>query len=529
KLPLPFNYYHKIGESHIDFEVMEAIYDMPGAPLSNISVDKVYSHLSTGILLNKGKVWFSIDDDGKTQEMISAIEFLPGFGTRPKPESRFSKVVVSPSHEMHVHIRSQFLSSHVTYAAYLVCKSDSFLAMEDIAAYFLTYSLNIKHESYISYPSKMDDSEWWMFELFHTVSFKRSRDFIVWLKILDRSICHRPPLLIEGIKFLPIPKSEDVDEIEILREKNEDVDDIEILREKNRLPSNMEWDNRLPRDYKQFIYYSNKEMMKKSQGDVNFPTKEEAYSILARGVLIKLNYEVYIWFWIKKLNGKKCCILPPTPLSFSYEKQPLHNIKRIPSKESRCRSEHVLYLSPSNGVGMRFEVPRGLLSTNTAYGCYLVYKMPQGSDCKTLVEMKFADDTNFAEQSYGKLTNLSIPQIPVIGECGERSYTRPIKIPETIQLPRKRNDGWLEVTVDKIEEDEGSGYVRSREKKSWKSRVLPCISRNEYGDRSDDDTGINSFTLEPRYFKNINLCIRPVDYLTSSTKFVVQGIEFRPL
>ncbi|KAI7753690.1 hypothetical protein M8C21_010474 [Ambrosia artemisiifolia] len=178
---------------------------------------------------------------------------------------------------------------------------------------------------------------------------------------------------------------------------------------------------------------------------------------------------------------------------------------------------------------MRFEVPRGLLSTNTTYGCYLVYKMPQGSNHKTLVEMKFGDDIGLAGQHYGNLTNLSIPQIPVIGESGECRSTRPINNPETIQLPRERNDGWLEVTIDKIEEDEGSGYVRSREKKSWKYRVLPCISRNEYGDRSDEDMGINSFTLEPRYFKNINLCIRPVDYLTTSPKFVVQGIEFRPL
>ncbi|KAJ0577282.1 putative protein kinase RLK-Pelle-CrRLK1L-1 family [Helianthus annuus] len=48
----------EIGESRIDYEVIEAIYDMPDAPLSYITRDQVYSHLSTGILVDEGKVGF---------------------------------------------------------------------------------------------------------------------------------------------------------------------------------------------------------------------------------------------------------------------------------------------------------------------------------------------------------------------------------------------------------------------------------------------------------------------------------------
>ena len=50
----------------------------------------------------------------------------------------------------------------------------------------------------------------------------------------------------------------------------------------------IEWDNYLPSDYMQFIYYSSKEMMAMPPKDVIFLTKQEAYSILSKGVRIKI-------------------------------------------------------------------------------------------------------------------------------------------------------------------------------------------------------------------------------------------------
>ncbi|KAI3783436.1 hypothetical protein L1987_42518 [Smallanthus sonchifolius] len=71
-----------------------------------------------------------------------------------------------------------------------------------------------------------------------------------------------------------------------------DEDEIEKSEVQNLLATNIEMDNPLPSDYKQFIYYSNTKMMKKPQRDVIFPTKEEAYSILSTGVLIKVSSKV---------------------------------------------------------------------------------------------------------------------------------------------------------------------------------------------------------------------------------------------
>ncbi|KAM0013364.1 putative protein kinase RLK-Pelle-CrRLK1L-1 family [Helianthus debilis subsp. tardiflorus] len=46
----------EIGASRIDFEVLKAIYDMPDSPLSYVTSDQIYSHLTRGILVDNGKV-----------------------------------------------------------------------------------------------------------------------------------------------------------------------------------------------------------------------------------------------------------------------------------------------------------------------------------------------------------------------------------------------------------------------------------------------------------------------------------------
>ncbi|KAM0013366.1 putative phloem protein [Helianthus debilis subsp. tardiflorus] len=465
-------------------------------------------------------------DDGKIQEMISAIKFVSlarhRCTIRQEPKSRFSKVakVILPNHEMQVKISTQFLSSDVSYAAYLVCKPDSCPGMEDNAAYSLIYTLNYQSKSYISYPSKMEENGWWMFELFQTIKFKRTVDFEVTFLRLDRPFGSRSYLLFEGIHFLPIKK---------FKEEN----DLEKSELKNLSTSNVEWNNLLPSDYKQYIYYSNKDMMNTPQTDVTFPTKEEAYSILSRGVLIKVNNEVNMWFWITKLDGKKCFMLPPTLVSYNER---LVKIKRIPSKESRI--ENVVHLSPSKVVGMRFEVPTSLLSPNTTYGCYLVYKMQQHFAWESMVTMKLDDGrTLLGQQLDNLITYLTIPQSPVIGPQGVCSSPRPINKLKTVQLPRKRKDGWLELNLGtksdihwmNIRPNEQYDHFWQREN-SWKSCLFPCLSDNDSSNVNRDAKGKNNnFTIDPQRISNINIYMWPLCNPTETPELIVQGIEFVPV
>ncbi|KAL8216287.1 hypothetical protein R6Q57_023124 [Mikania cordata] len=427
---------------------------------------------------------------------------------------RFSKVaeVLLPNHEMKVKLRTQFLSSNVTYAAYLVLKPDSSRrAIDNYAAYSLIYRLNNIRESYISYPSRMEDNGWWMFELFQTLNLKRTFDFEVTFLMLERPFGYRPYLMFEGILFLPIKKFQDENEIE----KSE-------LR--NLSTSNIEWDNQLPSDYKQFIYHSNKEMMKMPQSDVIFPTKEEAYNILSHGVLIKVNNELNMWFWITKLNGMKCFMLPPTLLSYNEQ---LVKIKRISSKESRIGN--VLHLSSSKVVAMCFKIPNSAFSTNATYGCFFVYKMPYNFGWETLVTMKLEDGNVSLNRRHGKLiTYLSIPKSPVIGSHGVLRSKKPINQLKTIQLPRKRKDDWLELNLGNksgiqwmnMQHDKQFDHFWKRNNTSiGKSCFLQCLTDNDPND---------NFTLDPRYI-SINIYMWPFCNATETPELIVQGIEFRPV
>ncbi|XP_076886131.1 putative F-box protein PP2-B2 [Bidens hawaiensis] len=363
----------------------------------------------------------------------------------------------------------------------------------------------------------MEDGGWWMFELFQTANFKRIIDFEVTFLRLDRPFGSRSYLLFEGIHFLPIQKV------------NHEIEKSEV---KNLLVvSNREWNNLLPSDYKQYIYYSNKGMMNTPQTDVIFPTKEEAYYILSKGILIKFNYDVNMWFWITKLYGKKCFMIPPILLS--YNQRPV-KINRIPLKESRI--ENVLHLSPSKVVGMRFEVPTNLFSTNTAYGCYLVYKLPQHFAWESMVTMTLDDGRALLSQCHDKLiTYLSIPQSPVIGPHGVSRSSRPINKLKTIQLPQKRKDDWLELNLGtksdvqwmNIQQDEQYHHFWRRES-TWKSCFLLCVSDNESTNIYSEGKNV-SFTLDPRCISTITIYMWPLCNPIETPELIVQGIEFRPV
>ncbi|KAI3795199.1 hypothetical protein L1987_37848 [Smallanthus sonchifolius] len=299
-------------------------------------------------------------------------------------------------------------------------------------------------------------------------------------------------------------------------------DEIKKSEVKNLSTSNIEMDNPLPSDYEQFIYYSNTKMMKTPQRDAVFPTKEEAYSILSTGVLINVSPQVNIWFWITKSSGKKCFVLSPTLLS--YDKQ-MVKLGRITSNESRIGN--VLHLSSSKTIGMRFHVPKGIFSKNTTYGCYLVYKMPQHFVRETKVKMMLHDDDE------GILTYLSISQSP--GPDGVESSINKHK---TLQMPQKRENGWLEVNMGNkmdiqwmkmsMQHNQNFDQLLPREsnRKSW----CLCSCYNEPHNVLDDEVENvkdDSFSLEPNHFSNINVIMCPID--DAAPELIVEGIEFRPV
>uniref|UniRef100_A0A251UDI4 Putative phloem protein 2-like protein n=1 Tax=Helianthus annuus TaxID=4232 RepID=A0A251UDI4_HELAN len=105
---------------------------MSKTPGINNSIEKyedLYHTFSKGILLQKGKVLFSLGSNGERNEMISARMFLYKNHTsckyRSLQESRFPKVVEvfdTLKLKIPIKITTQFLSPGVKYGAYIIFK-----------------------------------------------------------------------------------------------------------------------------------------------------------------------------------------------------------------------------------------------------------------------------------------------------------------------------------------------------------------------------------------------------------------------
>ncbi|KAL7597315.1 hypothetical protein Lser_V15G31363 [Lactuca serriola] len=252
--------------------------------------------------------WFSVDENGKNQEMISlgsVIQWSPldenGKNQqlvftmtmkypRPNdcdeislPESRFGKVAMilikSNLANIQVKIRAQFLSSDVTYAIYLLCKCKC-SAFRPIIIRNLKYKINNQSQSYVSYAGDYKDG-WMMIELFQTISVKRDFEFKFLLENFEfdkHDVLYE--VLVEGVLFLPIHKC--------------DAEKIKIQEEDNLLTYEIECENQLPDDYKKFLYYKDKMLEKKPRNCNIIETKEEAYLILSKGVNITVEEDIVV-------------------------------------------------------------------------------------------------------------------------------------------------------------------------------------------------------------------------------------------
>ncbi|PWA91177.1 protein kinase-like domain-containing protein [Artemisia annua] len=362
--------------------------------------------------------------------------------------------------------------------------------------------LNDKSESFTSYPSEWMENRWLMIELFQTVNSKKTAYFEVMLEGFNISPEYKQEIHIEGIEFVPVNKC-DEDE----SEKSADVE--------HQPTSDMEWDEHLPCDYKQFISHLNKGMMNTHEVDLNCLNKRDAYSILSKGLLIDCEYEVPMWFWITKSYGKKCFMLPPIldPSKYNSTKADA----KLPSNESRFK--HVL--ESFGFLSINFKFRKGLLSTNTTYACYLVYKIPQGLVYDTPVEVTINDGDCFTlvNQPYRqKLIYLMIPQIPVIGLDGEKRHCSSSNKPKTANFPSKRKDGWWEVNIGEVVPEDQEAFEDSL---PWIAKCIPmCKPWMMFLNDTFNARGTISSTVR------IGLTIKEN---FTYPHLIVQGIEFRPI
>ncbi|KAJ0734299.1 hypothetical protein HanPI659440_Chr11g0418371 [Helianthus annuus] len=174
-----------------------------------------------------------------------------------------------------------------------------------------------------------------MCELYQFTSEHRTVD----LEILFNS---HTSIEAEGIEFWPLEKVEHKDE-------KQPVSD-----------SDANWEEMLPTDYE--------DILKLSKNRIQWTTKKQAYSIMCKGFLIRDGKKRSIWFFLDK-NGKKCHMLSASAAAtwdlYSY---------KLTLPESRFGEAFQCIFRIPNIIS---NIQSHLVSPQTTYACYLVYKLPK--------------------------------------------------------------------------------------------------------------------------------------------------------
>ncbi|XP_022031282.1 F-box protein At2g02240-like [Helianthus annuus] len=191
------------------------------------------------------------------------------------------------------------------------------------------------------------------------------------------------------------------------------MDDMQTISESD----DTYWENKLPNDYDDIIKWS--------KDDVKWTTKKELYSILCKGFLMSNGQG---WFFLAK-SGKRCVMLPAR--SSLLEKQ-----------------WNWMHQSESSIV---CKIKSQILSPETTYACYLVYKLPPEKTSGSIEFPLKVKDANFHDESDREYFNnfrsiyLLSPQIPVIRPRVDQKSHNPLNRPKLKGIPRQKDDGWMEV------------------------------------------------------------------------------------
>ncbi|KAI7739083.1 hypothetical protein M8C21_005242, partial [Ambrosia artemisiifolia] len=343
-------------------------------PLVYTNKKELKSLLSSGILVDWGRRWFSLSKSEQNCELISASEFsfqdpeLIEWITHPK--SRFSEVAkMERPRELNIdiEIETNFLSLGITYAAYLVfkyCDDDSDVEEEeeeeeeDMTSeptfVGLQYKLKGAGESSIAYLADHTDDRWMMIELCQFVSYKK----VAKLEVSLECFADSNDILLEGIQFLPVDK----------------------------------------------------------------------------------------FFYLDK-DGVKCCMQSARTILKDNE---------CFRSTSICQSrfEKVAECHSGNDFLINCHINSHMLSSNTTYATYLVYKLPDLShgtfECPLEVKVS---DRSYSEDTKVHFAFLTTPKTMVIdllkddGDRDRGSRKNPLNRPKMEGIPKERKDGWMEIEM----------------------------------------------------------------------------------
>lgn len=378
----------------------EQIIQMSESP--EICSDKMkkdlYDMFCKGILLQEGNLWFSLNSTGERNEMISARKFSYKnrrlHKWRSDPESRFprvAKMLDISNLQIQIQIKTQFLSLDVMYGVRLVFKFCDPRKFSNKPMY-VNLTYKMGSETLHAYFATLREDKWMTIELYRFLNHKEGLEFEVLLERFSRCYCGSDAVYVEGIEFQAIDKL-----------KHEEYEKLQLATD-------------------------SLEILKSSKGYVPDGGKEEPDRF-------PINDSEKLW--LSKVDGKKCHMLPAKVVLYNSSNDKF--FARKPSTQSRFQEQ--IEVLQQQVLGIKCKIECQMLSPDTNYVCYLVFNLSEKC-CGLHCPVKVRDQLHWKIKESGILYFRS----PSPWNLHDDTYNR---------IPKKREDGWMEVNVWKFNSNDG--------------------------------------------------------------------------
>ncbi|XP_052620548.1 uncharacterized protein LOC111882949 isoform X1 [Lactuca sativa] len=409
----------------------EKIIHVSNYPISNLSSKKdLHSLLSSGILIPKEKLWFSISMNGVNNVVISATKFsYKNVKWRSIRKSRFAKVAKIPdlsNLNIQINIKTQFLTPGVMYRAYLVFK---FCDRRKVSSRPLYVNLKYKKsdETLNAYFAEWKTgSNWLTIELFRFWNNDKESaiEFDVLLESFSRYYCGSGGIFVEGIEFQAIHHVDANSNEELNNERN--IGPLKPM-------SNMDLVEQMTIDHCQEIINRSE-----IENNIRSSSKEELHNLLFKGILIDKGEKI---FSLSKENWKKCHMLPAKAVIYDHSDVKSYKIKL--QSQLRCRFGEYVEILSRHELRIKCDIETQMLSSDTAYACFLMFKLSE--NCGGLKCPVKARDLLPYKKERTKIISFRSPNI--------------VDLDKIKWIPKQREDGWMEVIVWETISSDDSGSI----------------------------------------------------------------------
>ncbi|PWA66999.1 protein kinase-like domain, Phloem protein 2-like protein [Artemisia annua] len=354
--------------------------------------EELYNIFSKGILLQQDNVLLSFVGNGERNKMVSAKMFSYKNSCRHAwkalPESRFGTVVeMLDISNLNIEIKTnaQLLSPNVVYGVYLVFK---FCDSRNFASRPMHVDLNYRkgHEILNAYFATWRD-EWMTIELYRFLNQKEDVVFEFLLECFSSYDCGDGAIYVEGIEFRAIQKVQ-----------HEEIGKLKEIQQ---------------------VLKSNFEADQVQQLPCNF---EEIYKI-------SRHYDEL--FWLGEVHEKK--LLMVSAKEALYKSSNVNFLTSTPSAQSRF--QEMIELLPQKAFYINCTIKSQLLSPDTEYVCYLVFKLSE--ECRGLHNPVKVRDLLHQENNEAEFFYFITPSL--------------LNIHDFTRVPKQREDGWMEIQVWKFD------------------------------------------------------------------------------